>query len=105
MPTLCWRFNYRNIELYADGKSEHVPVMLRDGDYKCERWLGFIDETDARQLPAARPVLLKIFRYSNGAYLLSPWIDVPKGEFVQGCLVEDGVYAITQTQVKLVSKK
>ncbi len=80
--------------------------MLRDGDYKCERWLGFIDEEEARRLhesQGARPVLLKIFRYSHGDYP-STWHDVPKDQFVQGCLVGDGVYAVIKKQVKLVNK-
>lgn len=108
MPTLCWRFNYRNIELYADGDSKaSVPVMRRDGDYKCEPWLGFITEDEARrlhQLHRAKPVLLKIYRYSDGVYPLTAWQDVPKDHFVQGCLVNKGVYAVVQPQVKLVSK-
>lgn len=57
MPSLCWRLNYRNVELHADTRSESVGVLLRNGDCRYH-WLGFIDEENARHLPSALPVLL-----------------------------------------------
>ncbi|MGI9292634.1 MAG: hypothetical protein ACR2PS_01515 [Pseudomonadales bacterium] len=105
MPSLCWRFNYRNVELHSDTKAESVGVLLRDGESRHQRWLGFIDEEAARRLPDARPVLLDIDRYSDGEYP-APWVNVPEGHFVQGCLIEAGVYAVSrgQVRVKLVTK-
>ncbi len=105
VPSLSWRLNYRNIELHSDTKSESVGVMLRDGEVRHRHWLGFIDEADARLLPDAHPVLLNIARYRNEDATVS-WVDLPSGHFVQGCLVDAGVYAVTRgkVQVKLVTK-
>lgn len=105
MPSLCWKFNYRNIELHADTRAETIGVLLRNGEFRYRRWIGFIDEEKARRLPSALPVLLQVTRYCDGDYPTG-WVEVPSGHFVQGCLIEAGVYAVTrgQVRVKLVTK-
>ena len=106
MPSLSWRFNARNVELHPHTKGGSVDVLLRNGEYEGAHWLGFIDEESARKIPFARPVLLKVARYSDGDYPITPWVDMPFGHFVQGCLIDAGVYAVTrgQVKVKLVTK-
>ena len=81
VPSLFWRFNYRNVELHSDTKSESVGVMLRDGEIRHQHCLGFIDEAEARLLPEASPVLLNIARYrSEDATVLC--VDMPSGHFI-----------------------
>ena len=101
MPSLCWRLNYRNVELHADTRAESVGVLLRNGDCRYQHWLGFIDEENARHLPSALPVLLQATRYCDDDGPVSSWVEVPAGHFVQGCLIDAGVYAVTQSQVRV----
>ncbi len=106
MPSLCRRLNFGNVELHADTRSDSVGVLLRNGDYRYQHWLSFIDEENARHLPSALPVLLQATRYCDDDGSVPAWIEVPAGHFVQGCLIDAGVYAVTQgrVRVKLVTK-
>ena len=92
--TLFRKQNYRNIRLEQDTENETVGVLTRDGKAHPVRWLGFIDRAEAKQI-RGRPVKLVISRVGR--------IDLEPGQYVQGCLVEGGVYAVTDSQVAVVS--
>jgi|GEM_PF-1512770 len=92
--TLFRKQNYRNIRLEQDTEHQTVGVLTRDGKDHHVRWLGFIDRAEAKQI-RGRPVKLVISRVGR--------IDLEAGQYVQGCLVENGVYAVTDSQVAIVS--
>lgn len=103
MPALCRRLNARNIELYPHTRGETVAVKLTSGEVRHVRWIGFIDLEVARAIKQAIPVKLDVTRYSNkpGAWA-SDWVDLKPGEYVQGCLTVEGVYAVLATGVRIV---
>ena len=103
MPALVRRFNYRNIKLYPDTKGETIGVLLSNGDCRYYPWLGFIDREDALRLAdQARPVKLAVWKYSNDSSKADSWRNVPEGQCIQGCLTQQGVYAVTCSEVRLV---
>lgn len=77
-------------------------MYLKNGDVQYVRWLGFISVDDAKELAGARPVKLEVTRYTDESGLGVNWIDVPNDQFVQGCLVESGVFAVTNESVRLL---
>jgi hypothetical protein len=105
MPTLRYRFNYRQDALPPRPTTHYlVGVFTRTGDTERVRWLGNIDLDHARQLPEARPVRLDVRSYTleEGEWVTG-WQDVPDGWFVQGALVSTGVYGvIAEGQPRLV---
>lgn len=94
MHTLFRKQNYRNIRLEAHTKEETVGVLTRDGHPHDVLWLGFITRRDARR-SQGKPVKLVISRV--GTTNLKP------GQYVQGCLVEEGVYAVTDSVVAIIN--
>jgi hypothetical protein len=98
MPALCRRLNYRNIELHPHTAGETVDVRLRLGGTRQVRWLGFIALEEARALRGAKPVKIDVARYSEPGV---DWVDVKSGEFIRGCRIGDGVYAITTTSIRI----
>ena len=104
MPALSRRFNARNVELYPHTRGEDVGVKLSSGEVKYVRWIGFIDIEIAKAIKSATPVKLKVSRYSNAAGWGSGWVDLKPGEYVQGCLTVEGVYAIVTTGVRVISE-
>ncbi len=101
MAILRRRFNYAWQTFERSGVGGDIPVFLRCGKTVNVRWLGFIDVNHARCIPNARPVRLLVDMFTD---LDSPleWRTLSPGEFVQGCLVADGVFAVVETKVKLV---
>lgn len=101
MPiTLAWRLNYRLIELTGETRGEDVGVLLRTGEYRYVRWLGFIDRDQAKA--AGKPVKLKIDRIGTTQGFSTAWEEVAVGKHVQGCMTKDGVYAVIEQSIRLV---
>jgi len=93
MHIIYRRQNYRNIRLEAGTENETVGVVTRAGGTQQIRWLGFISREDARR-SGGRPVKLLISRVERE--------DLQPGRFVQGCLMAEGVYAVTDTTVAII---
>lgn len=77
--------NYRNIRLedYTEGGA--VGMLARDGRSHQIRWLSFIKREDAVR-SMSRPVKLVISCVGR--------VDQLQGQYLQGCLVEERVYAV-----------
>jgi hypothetical protein len=91
--TIYRKQNYRNIRLDDHTEGETVGVLTRDGRAHQIRWLGFIRREDARR-SRGRPVKLVISRVERE--------DLKPGQYVQGCLMEEGVYAVIDSAVAVV---
>ena len=98
---LCRKLNHRNIELHHSTRGESVGVLRRSGEYSFVPWLGFIDRCEAQG--RGRPVKLLIARVGRPDGIRTVWQDLRPGEYVQGCLVRTGAYAVTDTEVRIVS--
>ena len=96
MHTIYRKQNYRNIRLDDHTEGETVGVLTRDGRTHQIRWLGFIKRENARR-STGRPVKLVISRVGKE--------DLQSGQYVQGCLVEEGVYAVIDSVVVVVGGK
>ena len=96
MPILRCRHNYG---CYILGLSnEPAGVVMRNGETRYIRWLGFMDLEEAKRLKdlgQARPVKLRVEAYSMNELIFGPWTYLKEGEFIQGALVYAGVYAVT----------
>ncbi len=95
MHTLFRKQNYRNIKLEQETENETVGVLRRDGKAQQVRWLGFISREKARQ-SAGKSVKLLISRVEN--------TDLQAGQYVQGCLVEGGAYALIDSVVVVIDQ-
>ena len=93
MHVLYRKLNFRNIKLVDQRSGEKVGVLRRDGTYEFVPWLGFINRKHAKK-SAGMPVKLKISRVDG--------VDLQPGEFVQGCLVSSGVYAVIDSSVVIL---
>lgn len=69
-------------------------MITKAGTPRYLRWLGFIDVESAQRLSHAHPVKLEIHAISHTDGLFSDWHRLEQGEFVQGCLMRNGVYAV-----------
>ena len=105
MPALCRRLNYRNIELYSTTRGEAVEVRLASGATKLVPWLGFVDREDAKAVPDGKPVKIIAARYSNSNGMATDWVDMGPDEYVRGCLTKIGVYAVTVTGARIVTRR
>lgn len=97
MPVIHRRQNYRNIMLHAEPNSNGVGVRRRDGSLGYKRWLGFVDVGQAKEWGEqgrCKPVLLEAVAVTSGDRLTGPWVQVPPGGHVQGCLINTGVYGV-----------
>ena len=92
--------NKRLIELHASTRGETIGVLRRDGTYEFRQWLGFVERDKAVYL--GRPVKLQVSRVGFIGDTQVSWREVPKGRHVQGCLTQQGAYAVADWQVKLV---
>lgn len=105
MPAIVWKLNHRNVELYPDTRGQSIGVRRRDNTVGYVRWLGFVTVDEARNLSGSRPVKLQASRVSHESGLASNWIDLAPGEFVQGCLTDQGVYAVTTERVRVLTER
>lgn len=95
MHRLYRRANHRNIELLVPNEAgETVGLLLRDGSHKYFRWCGLMSRSEAK-LSGGRSVKLAISRIDDR------WLT--EGEYVQGCLLSEGVYGIIDTEVSVIS--
>lgn len=107
MPKCCIYVQYMIVLRYIHGgrrfevadfsfnrNSEAVPVLLRGNSYKMVGWKGFVDLERVKTLANPRPVRLVISEYSVAVGSEPIWYKVPKGHWVQGALMEKGVYAV-----------
>ncbi len=101
MPILRKKFNYAWLNFEPGGRGGQVEVYLRNGRTRAVRWLGFIELNQARVMPGAKSVRLKVDRYTNREAPFD-WETVHAGQYVQGCLIEEGVFAVVETKLKLV---
>ena len=92
MHVIFRKLNHRNIRLDDNTEHETVGVMDRGGRAHQVRWLGFISRAEAKR--GGRPVKLQISRVDG--------VDLLPGQFVQGCLVDRGVYAVIDSSVAIV---
>jgi len=68
---------------------------MRSGEIRLVRWLGFITVFDARERQNdVRPVKLVVSRVDGE--------DLQPGEYVQGCLGDEGVWAVLDTTVRVI---
>ena len=102
---LVRKLNHRNIELHQNTKGECVGVRTRDGEYIYYPWLGFITADKAKGTQNARPVKLKVQRIGTAGVLnnrATQWQEVPDDKHIQGCLTQQGVYAVVDVNVRVV---
>ncbi len=92
--------NKRLIELGENTRGEAVGVLLRSGEYRYVRWLGFIGRERARH--TGRPAKLEIARIGRVRGHSVTWEAVPEGAHVQGCLTREGAYAVVEASVRVV---
>ncbi len=97
---LARRLNKRLIELRAATLGETVGLLLRSGSYSYHAWLGFIDRDKAEII--GKPVKLKIARVGLDNLATVEWRDVPEGKHVQGCLTQQGVFAVVTQNIRIV---
>ena len=97
------RVNFGN-RILGERSGGSVDVCLRGGGSSSENWLGFIDRELAAQIEGARPVKIRAAYYANDN-VGTQWHEVPNGEYIQGCAVKGGVYAVYESALRLVSGK
>ena len=56
--TLLRRLNYRRVPLTDNAAGESVGVLRPNGEVMPVRWMGFIERSEARCAPDAKPVRL-----------------------------------------------
>ena len=71
-------------------------VLCKDASIEYRVWAGFKSRVEAKRDPRALPVLLNISRVDG--------VDLIDGEYVQGCLLDERVYAVIDSQVSIVRK-
>lgn len=96
------RFNAKHIAMDDDSRGETIGVLLRDGRCRYVKWLGFIDRTEAMGMARARPVKLEIARVGVKQGLGNQWTDLEDGEYVVGCMTEEGAYAVADVTVRTI---
>ena len=95
-PSIRFPFNFAYRRCNSVAKTTAVPVLLTNGDYTRVTWLGFIDRDSARAMPSARPVKILAYGYSSEEVDVS-YVRLKDGEYIQGCLIEEGVYGVVTT--------
>lgn len=81
--------------------AEGVPVRLRDGSHKYVRWLGFAPE-GSRDLLGGRVVGIKVESIClDAGPIPENW---GEGGYIQGMLVERGVYGVLKDMVPVLSR-
>lgn len=101
MNALRYKRNHGYVCLYPGKNIESVGVYMADGRVTYKRFLGFLELEAARLIKGAIPVKLDVQQYSDDMYFES-WVTLPEGKYVQGCLIESGVYAVTRSAIKVV---
>ncbi|MEQ5835487.1 hypothetical protein [Marinobacter sp. NFXS9] len=92
--TLRCRFGSDEYRLNGDEPGGWVPIQKRTGDDTLRSWLGTIDKELAKRIPGARPVKIRAHAYSSGKHSHRIWFNLKDNEAVQGCLFNEGVFAV-----------
>lgn len=90
MLQILTKFNYRNIRFAHDCTGETISVRRKDGSFVAKRYLGYVGARTAKELKG-RPVKLEIYGWSKNFESIQ---EVPKGSYVQGCLIDSGVFIV-----------
>ena len=100
---LLRRLNYRRIPLTDDATGESVGVLQPDGEVRFVRWMGFIERREARCAPGAKPVrLADIAAVGRDEGPNRTWRSLKPDEFVHGCLMAEGAWAVYDEDVAIV---
>ena len=99
---LCWRLNKRLIVLEDETHGQTIGLVRRDGSTGFVKWLGFADLEYAKSLKGARPVKLVVARIGVKDGFNTLWTDLNPEQFVQGCLVDTGVFAIVNSTIRVI---
>ena len=103
---LLRRLNYRRITLTDDDRGEEVGVLLRSGEVRFVRWMGFMERREARTAADARPVrLADIAAVGRDEGANRTWRDLSPDEFVHGCLTAEGAWAVYDADVAIVGPR
>lgn len=86
------KLNYRNITLTSAPSGETVGVLLKNGEFRYCPWLGVLATKQALDKNGI-PVKLEIEAYLPDEAGLS-WVSLSPGDYIQGCFVDGGVYAV-----------
>ena len=98
MPLLRININYRKIVI-DEQSNEEIAVLLKDGEYRYLRFLGFIGREDAIAINSSVPVKLKVDAYAEEDDVSIQWTSIPPGRHLQGCLTNQGVYCVLNGSV------
>lgn len=107
MLAIKYNINYRQIILTSESK-ELVEVYQKSGRVRSVRFLGFIALDSAKwfRKNEATPVRIRVTHLSaetsKGLY---DWTELREGEFVQGCIIHGGVFAVIFNGKPRVVKK
>ncbi len=98
MLTLWRKQNMRNIRLTASSIGQSVVYVERNGRRRWAYWMGFMAAENARMLRVAKPVRLEIQRIGTDEIR-----DLAPGEYVQGCLIGEQVWAVFDAEMRIVA--
>ena len=93
--------NMRNIILRPDSKGEWAFVLLKNGEFRSVPWCGLISKQAAKKMQA-RPVKIRALRWGYDLGHSIEWQEIPDGKFLQGCLTGEGVYAVVDSELRIV---
>lgn len=97
------KINAKHIAMHDESKAETIGVLRRDGGCRYVRWLGFIDSEEAKAMAGSRPVKLEVARIGVRQGLGNEWTDLTEGQFVMGCLTEEGAYAVADVALRVIN--
>ena len=99
---LCRKLNARNIQLCHDTKGQTVGVLCLNGEYRYLPWCGFLDRSEANIRGKSVKLLIDRIGQGDAVGWNIRWIDVERGQHVQGCLTPEGVLAVVDQNVRLI---
>jgi len=80
---------------------EPIPVLCEDGQVCHVPWLGFMYQSETKKF-AGECVAIKVVRIDCGATSMRRRT-LQDGEFLEGWMIENGVFALTNNQVAVVN--
>lgn len=96
------RINAKHVAITDESSAETIGVMRKDGSFGYVKWLGFIDTFEAKNLLGARAVKLEVARIGVRKGLGNQWKDLSEGEYVMGCLISEGAYAVADVNLRTI---
>ena len=94
--------NMRNIVLRHDTVGQqHAYVLLKNGECLSVPWCGFVSRQAAKKM-TARSVKIRALRWGYDLGLSIEWHEIPSGQYVQACLTEQGVFAVVDSELRIV---